>query len=139
MKHLVPLNGSGEPKPSALGKVALSKEVFGIEVTVMILEAAPAFGGWGCCARPGVWWGTLGGVGLLWESEALLVGCEHRACMCGICVTGYPYLGEASTPCICFGGPLQPKQASPGFGGVHAREGVCNHTQTPGRLGKAAL
>lgn len=75
---------------------------------------------------------------LPWECKALLVECEHGVCTCGVCVAGSPYLGEASKPCICFGGPLPPKQASPAFGGVHTGEGVCNHTQTPGCLGKSS-
>lgn len=59
MKHLVPLNGWGGPKPSAAGKVAVSTKVpnCGMEMTVIILEAAPTFGGRG--AIPG--WGI--GVG----------------------------------------------------------------------------
>lgn len=44
MKHLVPLNGWGGPKPSAAREVTLSTKApnLGPEMTVMILEAAPA-------------------------------------------------------------------------------------------------
>lgn len=48
MKHLVPLHGWEGPKPSAAREVTLSTQVpnLGTEMTVMILEAAPALGMW---------------------------------------------------------------------------------------------
>lgn len=51
---------------------------------------------------------------------------------------GLPIREDAAKPCVCSGGPLQHKEASPGFLGVLRGEGIYNHTQTPGHLGKGS-
>lgn len=118
----------GGPKLSVAREVALSTKVpnFGIEITVMMLEAASALrvrALW----QPGYWGGgwTQRLVRLPWEPEALLVACEHSVCMCGLCVAASPYL-EASKLCICFGGPHSLSRQALGFAGS-AQGGVCDY------------
>lgn len=77
-------------------------------MTVMILEAAPAFG-WALCQAD--WDGGVEGSQPAVERGALLVGCEHNTLMCvvRVCIS----LGEVSEPCLCFRGPLQGEVGKP--------------------------